>query len=222
MGGERDTDRDARVGRFITLEGGEGVGKSTNLAFIHDQLIARGYTVVLTREPGGTPLAEKLRTLLLEKSAEAMCDLTELLLIFAARAQHLEQVIQPALSRGDWVLCDRFTDATYAYQGYGRGMDKGLIAQLEQLVHPALCPDLTLLLDIDIDVGLARARERGELDRIESEQRQFFEAVRRGYLSLAEQDPQRFAVIDASPRLDQVQMAIKDRVDRLIEQAGQP
>lgn len=203
-------------GRFITLEGGEGVGKSTNLAFIHDHLIGRGCSVVLTREPGGTPLAEKLRELLLQKSVETMSDLSELLLVFAARAQHLDQVIKPALARGDWVLCDRFTDATYAYQGYGRGLDQGVIGRLEELVHPGLRPDLTLLLDIDIDVGLARARERGDLDRIESEQRQFFEAVRAGYLSMAKQEPQRFAVIDASPSLDEVQAAIAARVDELV------
>lgn len=205
------------MGRFITLEGGEGVGKSTNLNFIHDYLLGRGYSVVLTREPGGTPLAEKLRALLLEKSAETMSDLTELLLVFAARAQHLEQVIRPALARGDWVLCDRFTDATYAYQGYGRGLDRGLISRLEQLVHPVLQPDLTLLLDIDIDVGLARARERGELDRIESEQRAFFEAVREGYLALAAREPTRFAIVDASPQLGVVQAAIQGHIEALIK-----
>lgn len=206
-------------GKFITLEGGEGVGKSTNLAFIHDHLRNRGCRVVLTREPGGTPLAERLRDLLLQKSPETMSDLTELLLVFAARAQHLDQVINPALARGDWVLCDRFTDATYAYQGYGRGLDRGIIARLEELVHPGLRPDLTLLLDIDIDVGLERARERGDLDRIESERRQFFESVRAGYLSLAEREPTRFAVIDASPGLEQVQAAIAARVDALIAEA---
>lgn len=210
----------AGAGKFITLEGGEGVGKSTNLAFIHDYLVARGCTVVLTREPGGTPLAEKLRALLLEKSAEPMSDLTELLLIFAARAQHLERVIQPALLRGDWVLCDRFTDATYAYQSYGRGLDKGVIAELERLVHPTLKPDLTVLLDIDIDIGLARARERGELDRIESEERSFFEAVREGYRALAEEEPERFAVVDASPELRFVQDAIESHIDALINRVG--
>lgn len=210
----------AGAGKFITLEGGEGVGKSTNLAFIHDYLVARGCTVVLTREPGGTPLAEKLRALLLEKSAEPMSDLTELLLIFAARAQHLERVIQPALLRGDWVLCDRFTDATYAYQSYGRGLDKGVIAELERLVHPTLKPDLTVLLDIDIDIGLARARERGELDRIESEERSFFEAIREGYRALAEEEPERFAVVDASPELRFVQDAIESHIDALINRVG--
>jgi dTMP kinase len=208
------------TGKFISLEGGEGVGKSTNLIFVHEYLVSHGCKVVLTREPGGTPLAEKLRTLLLQKSVETMSNLTELLLIFAARAQHLGQVIQPALARGDWVLCDRFTDATYAYQGYGRGLDRTVIAQLEQLVHPTLQPDLTLLLDIDIDTGLARVRERGDLDRIESEQRHFFEAVRAGYLTLARQNPKRFAVVDASPPLDVVQDVIKIHLDNLISQEG--
>ncbi|MCW8193511.1 dTMP kinase [Proteobacteria bacterium 005FR1] len=204
-------------GRFITLEGGEGVGKSTNLAFIRDYLAERGLPVVLTREPGGTPLAEKIRGLLLEKSPEAMADLTELLLVFAARAQHLDQVIRPALERGDWVLCDRFTDATYAYQGFGRGLDQELIGRLEALVHPHLQPDLTILLDIDVDLGLARASERGDLDRIESEQRSFFEAVRAGYLTLASENTKRYIVVDASPPLALVQAQIEKKLKQFIE-----
>lgn len=204
-------------GRFITLEGGEGVGKSTNLAFIREYLVQRGLPVVQTREPGGTPLAEKIRSLLLDKSSEPMADLTELMLVFAARAQHLQQVIRPALERGDWVLCDRFTDATYAYQGYGRGLDHDLIERLQALVHPDLRPDLTLLLDIDIELGLARAGERGGLDRIESEQRSFFESVRQGYLTLARQEPDRFVVLDASPPLPAVQAALRQQLDRLID-----
>ncbi|MEX1034127.1 MAG: dTMP kinase [Cellvibrionaceae bacterium] len=207
-------------GRFITLEGGEGVGKSTNLSFVHRYLLARGYSVVLTREPGGTPLAETLRELLLRKSTEPLSHLTELLLIFAARAQHLDQVIRPALARGDWVLCDRFTDATYAYQGYGRGLGTELIAELERLIHPHLQPDLTLLLDMDIELGLSRARERGEPDRIESEQQAFFEAVRAGYMALAEQNPGRFAIVDASLPLESVQQAIQAHLDVLINQSS--
>ncbi|MGQ9425306.1 dTMP kinase [Gilvimarinus sp. F26214L] len=207
------TDQRPRRGRFITLEGGEGVGKSTNLAFVNDYLKSRNRQVVLTREPGGTPLAEKIRSLLLEPSAETMSDMTELLLMFAARAQHLSQVIRPALERGDWVLCDRFTDATFAYQGFGRGLDQSLISQLQRLVHPEIEPDLTLLLDIDVDTGLARARERAELDRIELEQRSFFQAVRDGYLALAAQHPQRFVVVDAAPPLETVQARIREQLD---------
>lgn len=207
----------SKPGKFITLEGGEGVGKSTNLAFVENYLRSQGCRVVLTREPGGTPLAEKIRGLLLEKSAEPVSDLAELLMMFAARAQHLEQVIRPALARGDWVVCDRFTDATYAYQGYGRGMDKALIAKLEQMVHPGFQPDLTLLLDIDVEEGLARALDRSEPDRIESEQRSFFEAVRNGYLELSQAHPERFAVVDASPSLEAVQSTIKNHLDRMIE-----
>lgn len=207
----------ARAGRFITLEGGEGVGKSSNLAFIHEYLTGCGQSVVVTREPGGTPLAEKVRELLLQKSAEPMSALAELLLVFAARAQHLERVIRPALVRGDWVLCDRFTDATFAYQGCGRRLNQQVIAQLRDLVHPDLQPDLTILLDIDIAEGLARARERGEPDRIESEQRSFFEAVRSGYLAMAAEEPRRFAVVDASPPLETVQQAIREHLDRILK-----
>lgn len=205
-------------GRFITLEGGEGVGKSTNLAFVHDYLRERGISVVLTREPGGTPLAENIRDLLLRQSAEPVEELTELLLVFAARAQHLNRVIRPALVRGDWVLCDRFTDATFAYQGFGRGLSADLIGRLQTMVHPDLQPDLTLLLDIDVERGLARARERGELDRIESEQADFFERVRAGYLELAARD-RRWAIIDANPALPEVQRAIAERLERLLAES---
>lgn len=217
MSSEADRAHSASRGKFITLEGGEGVGKSTNLAFIREYLGERGLPVVLTREPGGTALAEKIRSLLLEKSSEPMADLTELLLVFAARAQHLDQVIRPALERGDWVLCDRFTDATYAYQGYGRGLDRELIGRLEALVHPNLQPDLTILLDIDIELGLARASERGDLDRIESEQRGFFDAVREGYLNLARQFSERYVVVDASPPLAVVQAQIEGHLKNFVE-----
>lgn len=203
-------------GRFITLEGGEGVGKSTNLAFVQEFLHSRGITVRRTREPGGTPLAESIRSLLLTHSGETMCEHTELLLVFAARAQHIKQVITPALERGEWVLCDRFTDATYAYQGGGRGLDKAVIAELEQLVHGGLQPDLTILLDLDVETGMTRARERGALDRIELEQRDFFERVRNAYLERAAIYPERFAVVDAALPLKGVQQAIADQLQSLL------
>ncbi|WP_417682901.1 dTMP kinase [Roseibium sp.] len=201
-------------GRFITVEGGEGVGKTTNLDFIEASLRAQGRDVVRTREPGGTPLAESVRELLLARRDEQVSDLTELLLVFAARAQHLEQVIKPALAAGKWVLCDRFTDATYAYQGAGRGMDMTAIATLEQLVQQTLRPDLTLLLDVPVEIGMARASARSAPDRFESEQLQFFEAVRKLYLQRAEAEPDRFAVIDASPELPVVQQQIQDVLQR--------
>lgn len=201
-------------GRFITVEGGEGVGKTTNLDFIEASLRAQGHDVVRTREPGGTPLAESVRELLLAPRDEQVSDLTELLLVFAARAQHLEQVIKPALAAGKWVLCDRFTDATYAYQGAGRGMDMTAIATLEQLVQQTLRPDLTLLLDVPVEIGMARASARSAPDRFESEQLQFFEAVRNLYLQRAEAEPDRFAVINASPELPVVQQQILDVLQR--------
>ncbi|MDF1821786.1 MAG: dTMP kinase [Alcanivoracaceae bacterium] len=195
-------------GCFVTVEGGEGAGKSSNIAFIRQWLEAQDVPVVLTREPGGTALAEKIRELLLAPSDEPMDDMAELLLVFAARRQHLSQVIEPALARGDWVLCDRFTDATYAYQGAGRGIDEGLIAQLETLVQGTRRPDLTILLDVPVDTGMARAGQRGDLDRIEAQEHAFFERVRQGYLAQADAAPQRYRVVDASPALDQVQAAL--------------
>ncbi|MGB1221793.1 MAG: dTMP kinase [Alcanivoracaceae bacterium] len=195
-------------GCFVTVEGGEGAGKSSNIAFIRQWLAAQDVPVVLTREPGGTALAEKIRELLLAPSDEPMDDMAELLLVFAARRQHLSQVIEPALARGDWVLCDRFTDATYAYQGAGRGIDEGLIAQLETLVQGTRRPDLTILLDVPVDTGMARAGQRGDLDRIEAQEHAFFERVRQGYLAQADAAPQRYRVVDASPALDQVQAAL--------------
>ncbi len=203
-------------GRFITLEGGEGVGKTTNLVFLEQLLIAQGIGVVKTREPGGTLLAEKIRQLLLETHDEAVDPMAELLMMFAARAQHIRHVIKPALARGDWVLCDRFTDATYAYQGGGRGMAMDKIAWLERAVQGDLKPDLTLLLDAPVQIGMVRAKGRGELDRFEQERCDFFEKVRQTYLNLAQQQPERFAVIDASQPLDDVQRAIKSRIDNLM------
>ncbi len=192
-------------GKFLTIEGTEGVGKSTNIDFIRRQLLARGITLTLSREPGGTPLAEDIRDLLLANRDEIVDETAELLLVFAARSQHIQAVIEPALARGEWVLCDRFTDATYAYQGGGRGIDLEKINSLEQFVQGDLRPDLTLILDIDVKVGLERARQRGELDRFEVESIQFFERVRAAYLSRAEEHPHRYAVVDAGQSLAQVQ-----------------
>lgn len=196
------------TGRFITLEGTEGVGKTSNLAFIEDWLKQHGIDFLVTREPGGTPLGEEVRQLLLGHKHDGMASKTELLLMFAARAEHLESLIKPALAAGTWVLCDRFTDATYAYQGGGRGLDMQLIASLENLVQDDLRPDMTLLLDAPIEVGRERAGKRSEPDRFELEKNAFFDQVRRTYLSLAEQYPERFRVIDAGRELSDVQAQI--------------
>lgn len=204
-------------GRFITLEGSEGSGKSTNLAFIHQQLQAAGLDVILTREPGGTPLSEQIRELLLDHRNSAMHSDTELLLMFAARAQHINEVILPALERGQWVLCDRFTDATYAYQGAGRGIDVARIAQLEQWVQGELRPDLTFFLDLPVSVGLARASERAELDRFEREQIDFFERVRHGYLAQVERHPKRYRLVDASQPLEQVQAQLAGQISDYLQ-----
>ena len=203
-------------GKFLTIEGTEGVGKSTNLAFVADWLRGRGIEVIVTREPGGTPLAEEIRSLLLSKREEPFDETAELLLVFAARAQHLAQVIKPALARGAWVLSDRFTDATFAYQGGGRGLSKATIEQLEQLVQGDLRPDLTLILDIDVELGLNRARQRGELDRFESEAVVFFERVRAAYRQRAESAPNRYALVDAGKTLNEVQTEIDQVLTRLI------
>jgi dTMP kinase len=203
-------------GKFLTIEGTEGVGKSTNLAFVRDWLEAKGIEVIVTREPGGTPLAEQIRHLLLSKRDEPVDETAELLLVFAARAQHLAQVIKPALARGAWVLSDRFTDATYAYQGGGRGLSKSTIEQLEQLVQGDLRPDLTLILDIDVQLGLDRARQRGELDRFESETIVFFERVRNAYRQRALAAPERYALVDAGQTLSEVQTDIDKVLSALL------
>ena len=195
-------------GKFITIEGGEGVGKSSNIAFIAELLGQHGKEIVLTREPGGTPLAERIRTLLLDKNETSMCVDTELLLMFAARAQHLAEVIVPALGAGKWIICDRFTDATYAYQGAGRGVVTERIAQLENWVQATLRPDITVLLDLPVAEGLRRANNRSTPDRFEQERADFFERVRQGYLQLAHTYPQRYRVIDASAELAVVQQHI--------------
>ena len=211
----------ALKGRFITFEGGEGVGKSTNIGFAKDWLEARGKTVVVTREPGGTPIAEKIRNDLLKAHhEEPMADLTELLLVFAARAQHIESVIRPALERGDWVLCDRFTDSTIAYQGYGRGLPLDQIETLRALVQQQVSPDCTLLLDAPLTVGMGRASRRAaenneQTDRFESEALAFFEKVREGFLALAASEP-RFTLIDASQPLEFVQQAVEQQLNVMI------
>ncbi|MGK0440404.1 MAG: dTMP kinase [Pseudohongiellaceae bacterium] len=203
-------------GKFITVEGVEGVGKSTNIHFIADALKKSGINVVLTREPGGTPLAEDMRQLLLTPREEKVAPQAELLLMFAARAQHINEVIAPALERGDWVLCDRFTEATYAYQGGGREMGFDVIAQLEQLVQGGLRPDCTFLLDAPIEVGMARAKKRGALDRFEQEKLDFFERVRQAYLSMSDVYPERFVVIDASQDLAGVQVDLGGQLQTLL------
>lgn len=201
-----------KSGRFITLEGIEGAGKTTQHEVICAALAARGLSVVRTREPGGAPLAEQIRRLLLDPEAHGMANDTELLLMFAARAEHLARTIRPALARGDWVVCDRFTDATYAYQGGGRGLDAVRIGQLEALVQGPLRPDLTLLLDLPARAGLARARQRSAADRFESEALGFFERVREAYLERARAEPQRIRVVDASGDLETVSMAVKRNI----------
>jgi dTMP kinase len=207
------------TGRFLTVEGIEGVGKSTNIDFIHRQLLAAGREVVLTREPGGTPLAEAIRGLLLDPGYTGMDARCELQLVFAARAEHLARVIRPALAQGKWVLCDRFTDATYAYQGGGRGIDTSVIAALETLVQGAFRPDLTLLLDVPVVVGLARAGKRGDLDRFEQEQVEFFERVRLCYLDLARQHASRYRVINAGLPLDEVQSELEGVLASFLQDA---
>jgi len=192
-------------GQFITLEGGEGLGKSTNLHFIKSFLENQGLSVVVTREPGGTPLAEQIRSLLLEERAEAVADKTELLLMFSARAQHLKEVIHPALAQGQWVISDRFTDASYAYQGGGRQMEVSLIQQLETWVQGLFRPDLTFLLDAPISVSMQRVKERLNNDRFEQEQLPFFERVREAYLVQARNHPDRIQVINANQSLELVQ-----------------
>lgn len=197
-----------RKGCFITLEGSEGVGKSTNLAFIQQWLEEQGYQPLMTREPGGTAMAEEMRELLLSQREETVSEKAELLLMFAARAQHLDQKILPELERGGCVVSDRFTDATYAYQGYARGLNLDWIAQLEQLVQEQVRPDLTILLDLPTDVAQQRVTRRGTTDRFEQEKTTFFDRVRQGYLTRAEAEPERFAVIDAGQPLEKVQQDI--------------
>jgi dTMP kinase len=207
------------AGRFITFEGGEGVGKTTQLARTAAWLHDRGVEVVQTREPGGTPRAERLRSVLLDRDDEPMPESCELLLMFAARATHLANLVQPAIDRGAWVLCDRFTDATYAYQGGGRGVPQRDIDALVHIVHPALQPDLTILLDAPVATGLERAHARNGddgPDRFESERREFFERVRSAYLERARREPKRFRVVDATGTVENVERAIRESLAPLL------
>lgn len=199
-------------GQFITFEGTEGVGKSTQLANAADALRSLGVDVVVTREPGGTPMAEAIRELLLAPRDEPVDETTELLLMFAARAQHLNTRILPALEQGQWVLCDRFTDATFAYQGGGRGVSRERIALLENLVQGELRPDRIILLDAPVETGMKRARKRGELDRFEQEAVSFFQRIRDTYLDRAQADPARYSVVDAGASIEQVSASIRDLV----------
>ena len=201
-------------GRFITIEGGEGAGKSTAQGYIAEKLEQQGLSVVCTREPGGTPLAEAIRHVLLALDGEAPVEMAELLLVFAARAQHLAKVIEPALAKGEWVICDRFTDATFAYQGAARGLPVEAILKLENLVQGDRRPDAVVLMDLSPEVGIARARARGALDRFEQEDRAFYDRVRAGYLSRAEALPAQYSIVDASQPLDAVQKDLSHLIER--------
>ena len=203
-------------GRFITFEGTEGVGKSTQLETARSALEAAGIGVLVTREPGGTPMAEAIRELLLAPRQESVNSMTELLLMFAARAQHLHERILPALEQGTWVLCDRFTDATYAYQGGGRGVPQEQIAALEQLVQGDLRPDHVILLDAPVEVGMARARSRSAPDRFEREQAAFFQRIRDCYLERARLQPLRYHVVDAAQPLADVSRQVSGLITGLL------
>lgn len=203
-------------GLFITIEGGEGVGKSTNIAFLEQTLIKRGIDVVVTREPGGTQLGEEIRYLLLKIRQDEISPMAELLMIFAARAQHILQIIEPALSKGRWVLCDRFTDATYAYQCGGRGIDVDSVGRLENLVQNALRPDSTILLDAPVTVGMSRAIDRGALDRIELETTEFFQRVREAYLQRAAVSDGRMHILNVARPLEDVQRELTEFASELL------
>lgn len=195
-------------GKFITIEGIEGVGKSTNIDYLAGIIEANGYTVMKTREPGGTPIAERIRDILKEHGDEPLPDVAELLLMFAARSISVNNAIQPALSNGTWVISDRFTDSTRAYQGGGRGFPRQSIEWLAEFVHGDLQPDLTILLDAPVEIAMQRADRRGDPDRFEVERAEFFDQVRQTYLQLAEMEPERFVVVDCSKDLESVQAAI--------------
>lgn len=203
-------------GRFITIEGTEGAGKSTAIGALCGYLEGQGGVVVRTREPGGTVVGEAIRGVLLSQDLPAMHADTELLLMFAARAEHLQKVIHPALNRGEWVVCDRFTDATYAYQGAGRGILASRIGLLEGWTQGNFRPDVTLLLDVDVATGLSRTKMRGAADRFEQEALNFFDQVRQAYLDMAAREPNRFYVIDASGTPDQINAQIIAVMEQLI------
>ena len=201
-------------GMFISLEGSEGVGKTTSLNFINEYIESLGHKVLLTREPGGTPMAEELRNILLSEREEKVESDTELLLMFAARCQHVNQVIKPALDQGVWVICDRFVDASYAYQGGGRELGFERIQQLENWCLSGFKPDLTLLLDMPVEEGIARTKKRGKADRFETEKMAFYQKIREAYLKRADQDPQRMFVIDAAPAISEVQASLRAVLQR--------
>lgn len=208
---------DRSHGYLITLEGGEGAGKTTAAAMIRDWLEAKGREVVMTREPGGTPLAERIRAVLLDPEVKAMSPTTELLLMFAARSENLDRLIRPALAKGQDVVCDRFTDASRAYQGAGRELGLGRVDLLAEVVHADLSPDLTLLLDVPVELGMERVGQRGDkLNRFELAEQAFFERVRQGYLDQAVKEPHRFCIINAAQSLKEVQAdilaALEDRL----------
>ena len=207
------TDSSKETGKFISFEGIDGAGKSTHIAFVAELLAARGKTVVSSREPGGTAVGEKLRGLLLH---EKMHLETEALLMFASRREHIAQVIAPALARGDWVISDRFTDASFAYQGGGRGLDRAKMEVLENWVHPHLQPDLTLLFDVPLDVARARLDATRTLDKFEQEQADFFSACRNEYLRRAAQFPQRIVVLDSTGSIDAIRAQINAILEKLL------
>lgn len=204
-------------GCFISIEGIEGVGKTTIVECIRNRLDDAGISYIVTREPGGTPIAEAIRQVLLNHYTEMMCPDTELLLMFAGRAQNIAQVILPALQRGQWVLSDRFTDASYAYQGGGRGVDVKHILELAKWVQGDLQPNLTILLDAPVEVGLSRVQSRGAKDRIETEGIEFFERVRQAYLILAEKEPNRFKIVNSNQHLENVKKEVLSLVDPLLK-----
>jgi dTMP kinase len=204
-------------GKFITIEGQDGAGKTTNIEVIKSYLEAVSIPFVHSREPGGTALGESIRDLILNSGDERIGDKAELLLMFAARAQHIQDVIEPALARGDWVLCDRFTDATYAYQGGGRGMPMNHISELEEFVQGRLKPDLTVLLDLPVELGERRAGQRSEPDRFEQLQLDFKQSVRDCYLARASAEPDRIKVIDASQSIDAVSRAIDATLEVFVD-----
>ena len=210
-----------KPGKFITLEGGEGAGKSTNALWIADYLRAQGKTVLVTREPGGTTVSEAIRGVLLSPELPAMDADTELLLMFAARNEHLRTKILPALAQGTWVICDRFTDATYAYQGYGRGISLERIAALENWVQGTLRPDYVILFDLDVETGMARAQARGQADRFEQEHTEFFTRIRAGYQARAAAMPAHYPQIDAAQSLEAVRAQLQALLERML-QADQP
>ena len=203
-------------GRFITFEGIEGVGKSTNMAVFVERIEAAGHEVLMTREPGGTPVAEEIRDILKNRGDEPVPEIAELLLMFAARSFNVANVIQPALEAGTWVVCDRFTDSSRAYQGGGRGLPMETIDGLANWVHGATWPDLTLLLDAPVEVGMARASGRGEPDRFEQERHDFFERVRNCYLEIAEREADRFIVVDAARSIADVTADVMNIADQLV------